>query len=50
MPRISAPIDDHLLLPPRPRPLWEKVLRVGLLIGRAFAAMGAIVSRASLLR
>lgn len=50
MPHISAPIDDHLLLPARPRPLWEKLLGAGLIVVLAAGAMAVIFSRASLLR
>lgn len=50
MPHISAPIDDHLLLPKPPRPLWEKILKFGVVLALVMGAMGVIFFRASMLR
>lgn len=50
MPHISAPIDEHRLVPKPPRPLWEKILKTGVVIAMVVAAMGVIFFRASMLR
>ena len=50
MPHLSAPIDDHELLPRPPRPLWEQILKLGVIVALVVAFMGVIFFRASMLR
>lgn len=50
MPHISAPVDDHLLVPNPPRSLWDRMLvRVGL-VAAGLALLGYFFIHASALR
>ncbi len=50
MPHISAPIDEHRIIPYPPRQWWEKVILAAIVIGLAAAGMLAVFLHAATMR